>query len=114
AGPGGGSMPPIPYPFEIPNQRKEHIAILNNIGPGRAWRAPSHPQAALITMNALHDLAAKLNLDPLELYLKNLNIAGSRKEIFREELGIASELMGWKQKWRPRGQNKSGSIGRGF
>ena len=113
-GPGGGSMPPIPYPFDIPNQRKEHIAIRNNIGPGRAWRAPSHPQAALITMNALHDLAAQLNLDPLELYLKNLNIAGRRKDVFREELGIAAELMGWKQKWRPRGQNISGPMARGL
>jgi xanthine dehydrogenase YagR molybdenum-binding subunit len=113
-GPGGGSMPPIPYIFDIPNQRKEHTAIRNNIGPGRAWRAPSHPQAAVITMSALNDLAGRLNMDPLELWLKNLEIAGTRKEIFRQELGIASDLMGWREKWQPRGQNKSGSIARGL
>jgi xanthine dehydrogenase YagR molybdenum-binding subunit len=112
-GPGGGSMPPIPYIFDIPNQRKEHAAIRNNIGPGRAWRAPSHPQAANITMNALND-ADRLDMDPLDLWLKNLNIAGTRKEIFRQELGIASDLMGWRGKWQPRGQNKSGSIARGL
>ena len=47
-GPGGGGMPPIPYVFGIPNQHKEHTAIRNNIGPARAWRAPNHPQAAVI------------------------------------------------------------------
>jgi len=75
-GPGGGGMPPIPYVFSgIPNQRKEHIAIRNNIGPARAWRAPNHPQAAIITMCALDDLAAKLNMDPLQFFLKSIDNA---------------------------------------
>ena len=113
-GPGGGGMPPIPYIFEIPNQRKEHIAIRNNIGPGRAWRAPSCPQAAVVNMGSLNDLAAKLTMDPLDLWLKNLGIVGRRKETFREELGIAAELMGWKQKWQPYGKNKSGNIAIGL
>jgi len=113
-GPGGGGMPPIPYVFSIPNRHLEHTAIRNNIGPARAWRAPNHPQAAVITMGALDDLAAKLNMDPVELWLKNLDIAGPRKENYREELGIASELMGWKDKWRSRGQNVSGNIARGL
>jgi xanthine dehydrogenase YagR molybdenum-binding subunit len=113
-GPGGGGMPPIPYVFGIPNQHKEHTAIRNNIGPARAWRAPNHPQAAVITMGALDDLAAKLNMDPLDLWLKNLEIAGPRRDVYREELAIAADLMGWKQKWRPRGQNVSGNIARGL
>src|SRR3984893_1798207 len=37
-GPGGGGMPPIPYVFNVRNQRKEHTAIRSNIGPPRAWR----------------------------------------------------------------------------
>ncbi|MGA8488968.1 MAG: xanthine dehydrogenase family protein molybdopterin-binding subunit [Terriglobales bacterium] len=113
-GPGGGGMPPIPYVFGIPNQHKEHTAIRNNIGPARAWRAPNHPQAAVITMGALDDLAAKLNMDPLDLWLKNLEITGPRRDVYREELGIAAGLMGWKEKWRPRGQNVSGSLARGL
>jgi xanthine dehydrogenase YagR molybdenum-binding subunit len=113
-GPGGGGMPPIPYVFGIPNQRKEHTAIRNNIGPARAWRAPNHPQAAVITMGALDDLAAKLNLDPLDLWLKNLDITGPRRDVYREELAVAADLMGWKEKWRPRGQNVSGNIARGL
>ena len=113
-GPAGGSMPPIPYIFNIPNQHKEHTAIRTNIGPARAWRAPNHPQAAGITMCALDDLAAKLNMDPMDLWLKNLEITGPRKDVYREELGIASELMGWKDKWRGRGQNVSGPVARGL
>ena len=87
-------MPPIPYIFSFPNKRTEHTAIRNNIGPARAWRAPNHPQAAVITMGALDDLAAKLGISPLDLWLKNLDITGPRKETYREELSIAAELMG--------------------
>lgn len=114
SGPGGGNMPPIPLILAIPNQRKDHTAIRNNIGPGRAWRAPNYPQAAVITMGALNDLAAKMNIDPLDLWIKNLALVSRRAQVFREELGIAAELMGWKEKWRPRGQNKSDSIARGL
>jgi xanthine dehydrogenase YagR molybdenum-binding subunit len=115
-GPGGGGMPPIPYIFSgIPNQRKEHTAIRNNIGPARAWRAPSHPQAAVITMCALDDLAARLEMDPLSFFLKNVDLANKeRQSTYREELAIAADLMGWREKWRPRGQNVSGNIARGL
>jgi xanthine dehydrogenase YagR molybdenum-binding subunit len=113
-GPGGGGMPPIPYVFNIANQEKNHTAIKTNQGPARAWRAPSHPQAAAITMCALEDCAAKLEMDPVEFFSKNLDLAKPRTEIYREELGIASDLMGWKQKWQPRGKNRSGNIAHGL
>jgi xanthine dehydrogenase YagR molybdenum-binding subunit len=109
-GPGGGGMPPIPYVFSIPNQRQQHTAIRNNIGPARAWRAPNHPQAAVLTMCALDDLAAKLNMDPVEFFGKNLNITKAREKTYREELGIAADLMGWKQKWHPRPQTVDGMV----
>jgi len=111
-GPGGGGMPPIPYCFAAPNQRKEHTAIRNNIGPARAWRAPNHPQAAVLTMCALEDLAAKLNMDPYEFFLKNIELT-KLPQVYREEFPIAAELMGWKEKWHPRGQNISNGIARG-
>jgi xanthine dehydrogenase YagR molybdenum-binding subunit len=112
-GPGGGGMPPIPYVFSIPNQRQQHTAIRNNIGPARAWRAPNHPQAAVLTMCALDDLAAKLNMDPVEFFGKNLNLTKARENTYREELGIAADLMGWKQKWHPRSQPASSGVVRG-
>src|SRR6185437_5357264 len=112
-GPGGGGAPPMPYVVDIPNQRKQHVAVLTNIGPARAWRAPNHPQGCLITMSALDDAAAKLNMDPVDLLLKNLSLT-QRPDVYREELMIASDLMGWKKNWRPRGQNGSGAVKRGL
>src|SRR4029077_566892 len=107
-GPGGGGMPPIPYVFSVPNRRQEPPAIRNNIGPARAWRAPNHPQAAVLTMCALDDLAAKLNVDPVEFFGKNLNLTKARENTYREELAIATELMGWKEKWHPRPRKADG------
>ena len=113
-GPGGGGMPPIPYVFSIPNQKQEHTAIRNNIGPARAWRAPNHPQAAVLTICALDDLSARLNMDPVEFFGKNLNLTKAREKTYREELEIASQLMDWKTKWHPRAQNASGGTVRGM
>ncbi len=119
-GPGGGGAPPMPYVVNIPNQRKQHIAVATNIGPARAWRAPNHPQGCLVTMSALEDLAAKLNMDPVELLLKNIQLAAPpqdtyhRADTYRDELMIASDLIGWKQNWHPRGQSGSGPIKRGL
>ena len=112
-GPGGGGMPPIPYVFAIPNQKKEHTAIRTNVGPSRAWRAPNHPQAAVLTMCALEDLAAKLNMDPYEFFLKNIELT-RLPNVYRDEMPIAAEMIGWKEKWRPRGQNTSGTTARGL
>lgn len=113
-GPGGGGAPPMPYVVNIPNQRKQHVAVLTNIGPARAWRAPNHPQGCLITMGALEDLSAKLQMDPVEFLLKNIELTAPRADTYREELQIASELMGWKQNWHPRGQSGSGPVKRGL
>lgn len=105
-GPGGGGSPPLPYVFDIPNQRKQYTAIATNQGPSRAWRAPNHPQAALITMSALEDTAAKLNMDPLEFFRKNVEMTGPRARTYEEEFTIADQLMGWKQNWKPRGSSE--------
>src|ERR1035438_6254334 len=113
-GVGGGGSPPLPYIFEIPNQRKQHIAISTNQGSARAWRAPNHPQAAVITMTAIEDLAAKMNMDPVDLVTRNLELTGPREKIYRDELPIAAELMEWKKKWHPRGDKSAGPIMRGL
>jgi xanthine dehydrogenase YagR molybdenum-binding subunit len=112
-GPGGGGMPPIPYVFDIPNRSTQHTAIVNHIGPARPWRGSDHAQAAVITMCALDDLAAKLNLDPLDFVLKNIALTGSRQDVYREQLEIAAGLMGWKQKWHPRPQSVPSGVVRG-
>lgn len=112
-GPGGGGSPPLPYVFNIPNQRKQHTAVSTNIGPARAWRAPNHPQACVLTLCPLDDMAAKLNMDPVELLTKNVDLTGPRSSIYADELKIAAETFGWKAKWHPRGDKTAGNIKRG-
>ncbi|HEX5731283.1 MAG TPA: xanthine dehydrogenase family protein molybdopterin-binding subunit [Blastocatellia bacterium] len=111
---GGGGSPPIPYVFVVPNQKRKHTAIATNVGSARAWRAPAHPQACLITMGALEDLAAKLNMDPYDLFLKNIDLTGARADVYREEMKIAADLIGWKAKWHPRGDKNAGPVKRGL
>src|SRR5271157_4162066 len=114
-GPAGTTMPPLPYVLTgIPNKVTRHTSVGTNTGPARAWRAPNHPQAAVLTMCALEDLAAKLNMDPLEFFMKNADLAGDRGKVYREELQKAAELIDWQKNWHPRGDKTLGHIKRGM
>ncbi len=113
-GMGIGGTPPLPYILNVPNQIKRHTTINTNIGGARAWRAPNHPQACLLTMSALEDLAAKLEMDSLDFFLKNIHLAGERAKDYRQELEKAAELAEWKANWHPRGYKTSGHIKRGL
>jgi len=112
-GMGGGGMPPIPYVFtEIPNKRLNHTAVAVNCGGSRAWRAPNHPQASFLTCSALEDLAAKLRMDPVDLFLKNLSYT-AREDTYKAQLQKASDAMDWKKRWHPRGEG-SGPVKQGL
>ncbi len=111
-GVGGGGMPPLPYVMtKVENFRLNHTAVSLNAGPARAWRAPNHPQASFLTCSALEDLAAKLKMDPWDLFHKNVEMS-ARPEVYRKQLAKAAELMDWKKKWHPRGA-ETGNIRRG-
>ena len=100
----GGGMPPLPYVFtEIPNKRLNHTAVAVNAGGARAWRAPNHPQASFLTCAALEDLAAKLHMDPVELFTKNLGYT-AREATYKAQLQKGAEIMEWQKRWHPRGQ----------
>ena len=113
---GGGGMPPIPYVFgDIPNQRQNHSAVAVNAGGSRAWRAPNHPQAAYLTYSALEDLAAKLKMDPAEMYKKNLGLTPKLlRDIYAYQIDKAAELMDWKKKWHQRGDSGPGPVVKGL
>ena len=107
---GGAGSPPIPYIFEVPNMWHRHTAVPTHTAASRAWRAPNHPQACLITMSALDDLADRLGMDPLRFFQKNLHLTGTRQHFFAEELAVADRLMDWSRRWRRRG-SAQGSRG---
>jgi xanthine dehydrogenase YagR molybdenum-binding subunit len=109
----GRGAPPLPYVFQdIPNRRTRHLNISTNTGPARAWRAPNHPQAAVLTFCAMTDLAAKLKMDPLEMFKKNLGFT-PRAEVYASQLDKAAKMIGWQQKYRAPGEAK-GTIRRGM
>src|SRR5882724_622777 len=110
----GGGSPPLPYVYTaIPNQRKNHTAVSINAGGARAWRAPNHQQACYLTDSALDDLAAKLNMDPMDLLAKNADLT-PRGDVYRLQLKKAAEMMDWKKKWHARGDSGSGAVKRGM
>jgi len=99
-GGGGGAEFPAPYIYEkIPHIRVKQTSVAVNAGSARAFRAPGHPTASFGMESIMDELAAKLNLDPLELRLKN-----DPSEIRRKEYQVGAEKFGWKQKY-----NKPGS-----
>lgn len=111
---GGSGDPPLPYVFQVPNRRRRHSSIPTNTASSRAWRAPNHPQACYLTLSALDDLAAALGMNSLDFFLQNLKLTGQLERIYREELPIADQLMGWRQRWHPRGDAAKGPVKRGL
>ncbi|MBV6432959.1 MAG: putative xanthine dehydrogenase YagR molybdenum-binding subunit [Bryobacteraceae bacterium] len=112
----GGGLPLIPYVLtDIPNKRLNHTAVQTNCGPLRAWRAPNHPQASFLTCSAIEDLAAKLGMDPLEVFAKNIGYAPeARRETYLYQLKKAAELADWSKRWHRRGDTGAGPIKHGM
>jgi xanthine dehydrogenase YagR molybdenum-binding subunit len=101
----------LPYVYTgIANSRTIEVVRLNT-QPSRAWRAPSHPQSCTLTDQPLDDLAARLNLDPLQMRLRNLppndpnaantpqRWAAMRHTVYTQEIEIARKLSQWDKKW---------------
>jgi xanthine dehydrogenase YagR molybdenum-binding subunit len=111
---GGGTEPPLPYLFKVPNQRRQHTQIVNNIGSARSMRAPHSPQACLLTLCAIDDLAAKLKMDPVKLIEANLPLLSARANVYQDELKVADQLMQWSARWKPRGTMSTGVLRQGL
>jgi xanthine dehydrogenase YagR molybdenum-binding subunit len=71
-----------------------------------------HPTISNVTA-ALEDTAAALKMDALEFFRKNIAFT-DRPDVYLEELTIAAELIGYKQKSHPRGDTARGPIKRGL
>lgn len=99
-GVGRGADLPGPY-YRFPHGYVEHTDVITNAGPSAPLRAPKHPQAVFGIESAIDELARTLNVDPVELRLKN-----DPNEIRQKEWQIGAERIGWKQKWQPWGSQK--------
>jgi xanthine dehydrogenase YagR molybdenum-binding subunit len=104
----------LPYVYSFPNTSVAQSTVMTNFGGARAMRAPRHPQSCLLTEAAMDDLADKLGMDPIELRLKNLDPNDFHTAIYEAEVKIGSELIGWREKRKPRGQTGTGPIRHGM
>lgn len=104
----------FPYVFnKLENKRLNHTAVSINAGSARAWRAPNHPQLSFVTCSALEDLAAKLNMDALAFFLKNIEIT-TRPQVYKAQLEKAAEMIEWKKYAHLRSDTAKGPVKRGL
>ena len=104
----------FPYVFVPKNYRRKATGIITNNEPSVAWRAPNHPQACAITQTAYDDLAAKMQADSLDIFVRNLqNIDTAEKaSVYAEQMRIAADLIDWRQHWHPHGKRPAKGIDR--
>jgi xanthine dehydrogenase YagR molybdenum-binding subunit len=114
---GSGAVNPAAQPYiltRIANQRETRTPVQTNNGTQRAWRAPGNQQASYLTCCAVEDFAAKIGMDPLEVFKINAQFAPeARVDTYKYQLDKAAELAEWKKLWKPRGTAK-GLVRRGL
>jgi xanthine dehydrogenase YagR molybdenum-binding subunit len=99
-GGGGGAQIPAPYIYRVPNIRVKQSGVAVNAGSARAFRAPGHPPASFGMESIMDELAVKLNLDPVELRLRN-----DPSEVRQKEYRLGAERFGWQQKYKKPGSS---------
>jgi xanthine dehydrogenase YagR molybdenum-binding subunit len=99
-GGGGGAEFPAPYIYEIPNTRVKQAGVAVNAGSARAMRAPGHPPASVGMEAIMDELAVKMNIDPVELRLRN-----DSSQVRQKEYRLAAERFGWKEKYKKPGSS---------
>jgi len=110
---GGVDVGQMPYPFKFPAFAVAQTGISCNTGPNRAWRAPPHPQLCAMTQTALDDLAAKLKMNSLDFFKKNLQFT-PKPDVYAAEMDIAAKEIDWKGKWHLHGEGGKGPVKRGL
>jgi len=108
--------------YNIPNLQYDGYGVYTNKQFGTAFRGFGNPQVTFATETQLDDIASKLNMDPIELKLMNVNRAGdvtvSGTKVISsglvDSINQAVEKSGWREKRnRPRkiGENRYRGIG---
>jgi xanthine dehydrogenase YagR molybdenum-binding subunit len=106
----GGVEIPAPYIYQVPNIRTKQSSVATNAGSARAFRAPSHPAASFGMESIMDELAVKLNMDPVELRIKNNKPAPDARDamprqIREKQFLLGAERFGWKTKYKKPGSS---------
>src|ERR1051326_4782965 len=99
-GGGGGAEFPAPYIYKVPNVRSRQSGVNINAGSARAFRAPGHPTASFGMESIMDALAVKMDIDPVELRIKN-----DPSEVRQKEYRLGAERFGWKEKYKKPGSS---------
>ncbi len=101
-GAGTGALPT--YLYKVANVYAVDTTVYTNAGKARPMRAPGVPQGAWSLEQAMDELARKLEMDPLELRLKNLATELQTEPVMpytsnqlRACLEKGAEAFGWKE-----------------
>lgn len=104
--------------YKCDNVRTVQTPLYTNTGPAVAFRAPGHVEGAWALEQAMDDLALRLNMDPIELRLKNYSEAdqadGDKPLTLPEGLRLAYDKVREAAGWQGRPETmKSGRIRKG-
>ncbi len=92
-------------PYEIPNVKVDSYAVYTTTIPNGAFRGFGGPQGAFAAESQMNKLAEALNMDPIELRLKNLLQEGSLLSVgtplpkgvtIREAVEACAQSAGWR------------------
>jgi xanthine dehydrogenase YagR molybdenum-binding subunit len=103
--------------YRCPNVRSVNHNVFIHAGEQRPMRAPGHPQGSWALEQMLDALAEKIDMDPVELRLKNIpEVSEARGGIpytsngFKDCLEQGARAFGWRQ---ARAKKKTGPLVRG-
>src|SRR5439155_2176037 len=72
-----GGMNGVFAPYDMPNQRVDGYDVVVNLSKTAAYRAPGTPAGMFGGEAVINEIAERLNMDPMELRLKNATREGS-------------------------------------
>ena len=119
-GAGDDVAEPVVDVYKCPNCKVEEYTVYTNVGGSRAMRAPGHTQGAFGLEGVMDELAAVLDMDPLELRKKNYstrNLGDTGLPYSTKGLDKCYELgakaIGWERR-NPKPGQGSGPVRRGM
>ena len=104
---GEGSQRAQPHVYKVSSLFRQITSVHTHWDSSRAFRAPGSPQAAFAMESILDDLAARLDLDPIEIRKRNCDVK------YHHQLDQGAQKIGWatgrnRQPGSPKGPLKRG------
>src|SRR4051812_6152587 len=104
----GGVGATNPAIYDVGDKFKVETAVMTNQGPSMAMRSPAWPQGIFAMEGFLDEVAAALNMDPLELRKKNID-----DEVYLAQWEMGAAKIGWSARNKVPGSGK-GPVKRGL